>query len=147
MAPGDTTEILLSRINEAKINFDDGNWKHVSNEAKVKKNYFKLFLSLQLSLINCYLCQGFSQENAQHGPETAHHRREHKKAPMDEQHRLLARREIESTRSGQCEGRAGGRVQALQSGEVLRSHAQSLAGGQLEFGQASRQQVNSTWRF
>ena len=35
LAPGDTTEVLLTRINEAKINFEDGNWKHVSNEAKV----------------------------------------------------------------------------------------------------------------
>jgi serine/threonine protein kinase len=34
LATGDTTEVLLSRINEAKINFDDGNWKHVSIEAK-----------------------------------------------------------------------------------------------------------------
>lgn len=30
-----TPEVLLSRINETKINFDEGNWKHVSNEAKV----------------------------------------------------------------------------------------------------------------
>lgn len=29
-----TPEFLLSRINETKINFDEGNWKHVSNEAK-----------------------------------------------------------------------------------------------------------------
>lgn len=35
----DSTEMLLSRLNEAKVNFDEGNWKHVSNEAKdlVKK--------------------------------------------------------------------------------------------------------------
>ena len=30
-----TPEMLLMRINETKINFDEGNWKHVSNEAKV----------------------------------------------------------------------------------------------------------------
>jgi hypothetical protein len=109
LAPGDTTEILLSRINEAKVNFDDGNWKHVSNEAKVKKKILKKILydlSLKLSnnLFVCFffLRKGFSQKNAQHGSEIAHHRREHKKTPMDEQHRLFARCKIESTRSGQC---------------------------------------------
>ena len=31
----DTPEILLSRINEAKINLEDGNWRHISSECKV----------------------------------------------------------------------------------------------------------------
>lgn len=30
-----TPEELLSQISESKINFDEGNWKQVSNEAKV----------------------------------------------------------------------------------------------------------------
>lgn len=34
LMPDDTTEVLLSRLNEAKVNFDEGNWKHVSLEAK-----------------------------------------------------------------------------------------------------------------
>jgi p90 ribosomal S6 kinase len=34
LMPEDTTEVLLSRISEAKVNFDDGNWKYVSLEAK-----------------------------------------------------------------------------------------------------------------
>ena len=32
---GDTPEALLARISQTKINFDEGNWKHISYEAKV----------------------------------------------------------------------------------------------------------------
>ena len=49
LASGDTTEVLLSRINEAKINFEDGNWKHVSTEAKVM-NELNMFYSRIYSL-------------------------------------------------------------------------------------------------
>lgn len=31
-------EELLMQISDAKINFDEGNWKQVSNEAKVSKH-------------------------------------------------------------------------------------------------------------
>ncbi len=30
----DTPENLLSRISQTKINFDEGNWKHISHDAK-----------------------------------------------------------------------------------------------------------------
>ena len=32
----DTPEILLTRINEAKINLEEGNWRQISNECKVR---------------------------------------------------------------------------------------------------------------
>lgn len=32
-----TPEELLSQISESKINLEEGNWKQVSNEAKVRK--------------------------------------------------------------------------------------------------------------
>lgn len=43
MSSGDSTEELLSQISESKINFDDGNWKQVSNEAKVRIVDYEFF--------------------------------------------------------------------------------------------------------
>jgi hypothetical protein len=40
-----TPEVLLTRINETKINFDEGNWKHVSNEAKVRSFFTQAVFS------------------------------------------------------------------------------------------------------
>ncbi len=47
LSADDPTEILLQRISEAKINTEDGNWKHISNEAKVGriKIKFQIILS------------------------------------------------------------------------------------------------------
>lgn len=48
---GDTPEILLSRISQTKIDFEEGNWNQISLEAKViiLKGYhlriFKLILN------------------------------------------------------------------------------------------------------
>lgn len=35
LSSDNTPEELLSQISESKINFEDGNWRQVSNEAKV----------------------------------------------------------------------------------------------------------------
>ena len=53
LSADDPTEILLQRISEAKINTEDGNWKHISNEAKVGriKIKFQIILSKLLNLI------------------------------------------------------------------------------------------------
>lgn len=37
-----TPEELLSQISESKINFDEGNWRQVSNEAKVINHLKKI---------------------------------------------------------------------------------------------------------
>lgn len=45
LSSDNTPEELLSQISESKINFEDGNWRQVSNEAKVRlaSRLIKLF--------------------------------------------------------------------------------------------------------
>ena len=58
--PDATTEVILSRLNEAKLSLEDGNWKQISSEAKVSsENYF--FYSKTFELL--YNHSGSHQEN------------------------------------------------------------------------------------